>query len=410
MTYNYTPTGLSQADRITLNPGYQPQNGYAFSVAVTDPDNTGNIVSFNTNGSFFDTTDQLWKSTIRIGTAPNAADLVYTPNSANNLNVSSGSANTNFGTFRITALGVGAVVLSQDLRFQIAVNMSAPYTGTKIMRGWIKAGNLSLTSPVQFDFDSPVYQIMGSTITLNSDPLNINFGSTTAINGNMTSAEPYRVVVTATGYGPRGAKKILEATVQKNFFNGMTAPATLTLVGISTGAVFEPGSSTGTEYSGDDVVTNIIIPPIGTSNDDNLNTVLNKVRRQPPHPFNGSVVGTPANVSMEMPFWLESATNLNSTLQSLKTTQQPIHRRADEALVARVARVGRHVGNDGADRNGRRRVDRLDDGRDLGLVGPQQDLDPLVANPRDLRRAGRVFPELRPLLHGGQPGPGFCHS
>ena len=320
MTYNYTPTGVSQADRITLNSGYQPQNGYAFSVTVTDPDNTGNIVSFNTNGSFLDATDQIWKSTIRIGTAPNTADLVYSSNSVNNLNVSSGSANTNFGTFRITALGFGAVVLSQDLRFQIAVNMSAPYTGTKIMRGWIRAGNLNLASPVQFDFDSPVYQLMGSTITLDSDPLNVNFGSTTPINGNMTAAEPYRVVVTATGYGPRGAKKILEATVQKNFFNGMSAPATLTLVGASVGAVFEPGSSAAMEYSGDDVVSNVIIPPIGATNDANLSLILDKVRREPPHPYNGNVVGTPANVTSEMPFWLQSTTNLNSTLQSLKTT------------------------------------------------------------------------------------------
>ena len=31
-------------------------------------------------------------------------------------------------------------------------------------------------------------------------------------------------------------------------------------------------------------------------------------------------IGTPANVSAEMPFWLQSATNLNNTLRSLKTT------------------------------------------------------------------------------------------
>jgi hypothetical protein len=136
----------------------------------------------------------------------------------------------------------------------------------------------------------------------------------------MTAAEPYRVVVTSTGYGPRGARKVLEATVQKNFFNGMTAPATLMLVGNSTGSIFEPGSSNVTEYSGDDVVSNVIIPPIGTTNDANLSLVFDKIRREPPHPFNGNVIGTPANVSQEMPFWLESPTNLNSTLQSLKLT------------------------------------------------------------------------------------------
>lgn len=319
MTYNYTPTGGGQADRITLNSDYQPQNGYAFSVAVKDPDNTGQIISFNTVGQFFDSTDNLWKSTITIGTSPNTGTLVYTPNTVNNLDVSSGSANTNYGSFRITA-PTGTVALSEDLRFQIAINMTAPYTLTKVIRGWLKAGTFTPSKAAQFDFDSPVYQIMGSTITLDNDPMNVNLSTTVSITGNMTAAEPYRVVVTSIGYGPRGAKKILEATVQKNFFNGMTAPATLTLVGQSTGAIFEPGSSNVTEYSGDDVVSNVIIPPIGTTNDANLSLVFDKVRREPPHPFNGNVVGTPANVNSEMPFWLQSPTNLNSTLQSLKLT------------------------------------------------------------------------------------------
>jgi hypothetical protein len=317
MSYNYTPSGASQSDRITLNPNYQPINGYAFSITVADPDNTGEIVSFNTQGRMFDPSDNTWKSTIIIGTAPNLVTLSYAPNTANNLNVSSGVANTNFGTFGI--VGTNASI-SQDIRFQIVINMTAPYTVSKVIRGWIKAGNISATSPARFDFDSPVYQIMGSTITLNSDPLNVSIGINTAINGTMTAAEPYRVVVTSTGYGPRGARKVLEATVQKNFFNGMTAPATLMLVGNSTGSIFEPGSSNVTEYSGDDVVSNVIIPPIGTTNDANLSLVFDKIRREPPHPFNGNVIGTPANVSQEMPFWLESPTNLDSTLQSLKLT------------------------------------------------------------------------------------------
>jgi hypothetical protein len=40
LNYNYTPPGSDVADRVSLTPSYSPQNGIAFSVVVTDPDNT----------------------------------------------------------------------------------------------------------------------------------------------------------------------------------------------------------------------------------------------------------------------------------------------------------------------------------------------------------------------------------
>ena len=325
MSYNYTPSGSTRADRITLNSGYDPLTGYAFSVSIKDPDNTGNIISFNTAGKIYDPRDSTWKSSITYGTSPNTVTIAYTSNSVNNLNVSSGLANTNYGSFRISTSSTGAI-LTEDLRFEIMVNMTAPFTLSRGMRGFIKAGTITSSSvgTVKLDFDSQASHLMGSTITLDADPLIPNTpsssGGTTTITGNITQTEPYRVVITSTGYGPRGAKKILEATVQKNFFNGMTAPATLMLVGPSTGSIFEPGSSAVTEYSGDDVASNVIIPPIGTTNDTNLALVFDRTYSGPPHPFNGTLIGTPANVSSELPFWLGNTTNLNSTMQSLKLT------------------------------------------------------------------------------------------
>ena len=311
MTYNY-PAVSPTADRVTLNSGYQPQTGYAFDVTVTDPDDTGNIVSFNTQGKFLDL-DGVWKSTVQIGSAPNLANLVYIPNTVNSLNVAGGAANTNFGSFRLIPLGIGAVVLGQDLRFQIIVNLTAPYTGTKVLSGSLKIG-IDLFHPIKFEFDSTVFQITGSTITLDNNPVNVNLGGITVISGKISAVEPYRLVISSVGYGPRGAKKVLEATIQKNFFNGMSAPATVTLVGASgAGFVFDPGTSAAMVYSGQDVINSaLIIPPIGTSNDANLGIVNDNLRRPP--------VGTPANVNVEMPFWLQSAANLNNTLQSLKTT------------------------------------------------------------------------------------------
>lgn len=40
LNYNYTPTGLAYADRVTVSPGYIPFTGTAFNLSITDPDNT----------------------------------------------------------------------------------------------------------------------------------------------------------------------------------------------------------------------------------------------------------------------------------------------------------------------------------------------------------------------------------
>lgn len=40
LNYDYTPTGESAPDRVTLSSSYTPTTGLAYSVAVTDPDNT----------------------------------------------------------------------------------------------------------------------------------------------------------------------------------------------------------------------------------------------------------------------------------------------------------------------------------------------------------------------------------
>jgi hypothetical protein len=40
LNYDYTSTGSAFADRVSLTSNYSPQNGIAFSVVITDPDNT----------------------------------------------------------------------------------------------------------------------------------------------------------------------------------------------------------------------------------------------------------------------------------------------------------------------------------------------------------------------------------
>jgi hypothetical protein len=141
----------------------------------------------------------------------------------------------------------------------------------------------------------------------------------------MSAPEPIRLLIRATGFGPRGAQKQLDAFVQKNYFNGLGAPSPLTLIGPpsttspSTSIIFNPGTATNTMYNGKDVLLTAILPPIGVTNDSNLATVNYELTHPPPNKYNGSIYGTVSNVADEMPFWLQSAKNLDDTLKQLET-------------------------------------------------------------------------------------------
>lgn len=345
INYNYTPAGKTVPDRVTIGTGtYTPDTGTAFSVTVEDPDNIGNSISYNTAGRIVKP-DGTVASSYTISSGSNSATITYVPvvPSTKTVTISGDSIDTNLGHFQIYYNGNSSgVTLSTSLRFEISVNMTAPYQATRVIRGLILPnGIIKSDSPgVTLLYDSQLFTLMGSWITLKNvsyvnlpsatppkigyeitpNAPNASFGFT-QVSVSMTPTEPTRVVVRATGYGPRGARKQLETIVQKNFFNGLSAPATLTLVGppTKTGSpdfMFEPGNSQNVTYSGDDVVSNLLIPSIGTTSDANLDTVESLVLCG--KHCKANIAGFPANVTDEMPFWLQNAKNLDDTIESLR--------------------------------------------------------------------------------------------
>jgi hypothetical protein len=314
-------------DRVVLGTGYTKQNGFAFKVAVENPDNLDNTVSYYTSGKIDNQTNsKTWTD----GGGGNLT-IEYVSKTVTNLDVSTGPANTDFGKFVIS----GAGTIPTRTRFSINVNMTKPYNATKSIRGYIESGTISNASvgTVKLFYDSQVFINMGSAMTLSGgtlidQPLRIGYEVTpsapnanlgqSVVSGTMTTPEPVRLVIRSTGFGPRGARKELEAVIHKNYFNGLSAPAPLMLIGAETGSVFNPGTSNATEYSGKDVFLKAFLPPIGTTNDANLAKVNYGLTHPPPNKFNGTVVGTPSNVSDEMPDWLQSPANLDATLQRLK--------------------------------------------------------------------------------------------
>ena len=305
------PFGLSGST------SYAPRTGYAYGLTIVDPENLGNVITFNTSGKVNGSTD-----VYRYPAAgANYITIEFVPVSPPPVDASNNPANVGFGSFKVKRYGLGDY-LREDIRFEIIINMTTP-EAARSMYGFIKSGSSATTPVGSYSFSSLAYSVRGSTITLNNKTVTPsildNTGvSLTGINGTMTATEPNRVMITSTGYGPRGAVKKLEAFVQKNFLDGLSAPATLTLVGQSgPGFVFQPGSSANVAYSGQDVVApNIIIPPVGTSNEANyqiVKTALDGLDKK-----EGQVIGQPADVTPEMPAWLQNTLNLDTVIQNLR--------------------------------------------------------------------------------------------
>ena len=367
-------------DRVPMGNGtYNAQNGYAYSLDISDPDHTGSIVNYSSYGKLNDNDAALPggtnnKKSYPDRTSPNRIEIEILPQAAHQIDTVSGSASADFGTFRIKKYGLGACILSFN-RVNIEITMTKPYPGDRVIRGYIEPNVTSGCGGAGTDyptpnvrFDSRTFTLQGSLINLIStggnaisdrwlpDPATAGtpsgFSSTLTapsssgaqsdniLNGTMSSPEPIRLLVRSTGYGPRGATKQLEAVIQKNFFNGLTAPATLTLIGPhNTTAVpacsscvpatpaqpasnfhFALGNSNAMLYSGRDAASTDIIPPIGAWGDTSVGDIFDEiddVNRE------NRIVGIPSDISSDTPPWLSTPERLDEYVQMQYATAVP---------------------------------------------------------------------------------------
>jgi len=373
MTYDDTyPDG----GRVVVR---NPADGIGYKVEVISPDNVGGVVTFHTDGSIAGGVAEADGGSSRSfpdATSPNRVKIRYYPVQASSpvaVNVSSGIGATSFGKFEITVVGLGASIPAPRIRFTLRVRVTVPYTTSKTIRGYIEPypapGIINQTSltGVQLFYDSERYTMLGTLMsltppnpaaplyspgyavtvaetssptgpygtyltgyriypyppTVSGNPGQAGLG-TTQVTGTFMSPEPIRLLVRSTGYGPRGAKKVLETVIQKNYFDDLGAPSPLTLIGpSSTGSPttsfrFDPGNSRPIFYSGKDALLRTFLPPIGVTTDPNLAVVNGAISSG----FNGSVFGTAENVNNDLPNWLQSPLKLDKTLQLLKKRAQ----------------------------------------------------------------------------------------
>ena len=308
--------GMTYApDRVKIG---DTTKGYAYKISLTDPDNTNSSLTYTTvspSSGIYDAASATYSLSRTFGSGTSSVKITYNPVSTTVLNVSSGAGTADLGNFQVE-LGGASGTIPNDVRFQIVLTATSPYEGNRALYGVIKAGTFfsNAVSTVKYDFYSPAYELLGSVITLAAKttvpgPVSAN-GGKTSFSGSMTQIEPRRILISSTGFGPRGARKQLEAIVKKDYFDGLTAPAALTMIGSSNGFSFSPGNSDKVTYSGDDIESTINIPSIGVTNTTNLTSVINnppKTALNPP----------PTDVSIEVPDWLSSPAKLDATIRQL---------------------------------------------------------------------------------------------
>ena len=337
---------------------YSAAQNHEYSVSISDPDNTGTIVSFNTSGRFYESDGLSVVSNVKTwGSGANKLTITYNPTTVTNLDISNASeVPTNYGSFDVRIDGSGALINTMN-RFEIGVHMTRPYLAYRTIRGFVLPNSSAGTAP-KIVFDSETYTLRGSEIDLEMSgfltqtttrpygyqgQLTANVPNT--ITGTISAPEPDRLLVKSTGYGPRGARKELEAIVQSNYFSGLGAPATITMVGPPSGPNgnfnFDPGHSNAMLYSGVDLATGSsdIIPPIGVTtnvppgdDDSNLEHVLDAVGGH----ISNNVQGVPSNVRNEIPPWMLNPATMDATIKSIYDTALNTY---DPSNLARTGRV-----------------------------------------------------------------------
>lgn len=256
LSYNYTPAGAAIPDRVVLspdpaNPGsYSPMNGTAYSVRLSDPDNS-QTVTLSSTGIF----ESTGTDTLSVDVAGLSVGIRYEPQGVATMTALSPTAVT-LGNFRLTLVGgaAGLINIPTNTRFRLRVTQTAPWAAVATLSGTL-TGSIGLTgSTLQLTFDRLGVITNGTTVNLTvPSPLPLPLGLT-PVTANITAPQPQRLSVQAIGYGPRGARKRLEMILNRSAFD-FEAPASLTLRGsadCSAHVVFDSGASGAKTYSGFD--------------------------------------------------------------------------------------------------------------------------------------------------------------
>lgn len=310
---------------------YTASSGTAYRILVSDPDHSKDKTIFSTVGTF--QANNTGTISFPSTTAADRVTLTFTNVSnclisfANNTHCSPNTADPNplLSTLQIETFGSGHQ-LSWSANILINYSIISPRPGTRTIRGIISKA--SPTAPVVAAFNNNA--LLGADIKLchtstaspcSSFNQSITLPAAAAVTTIpiymfTTALEPYRLKVLSTGFGPNGARKQLEAIIQKNFFNDSSPSAPFQTPNPGQGMVFNPGNSSTFSISGVDSASGISVPSIAVTDQSGLTAVLNGI------PNNNNNINPPPAIVTDTPDWMATPQNLDAMVSKLRTTAQ----------------------------------------------------------------------------------------
>lgn len=243
-------------------------NQMAFDVTARDLDDSKDV-KYTTSGSFDVGNSGCTASGMSLtcnGPGANAFVLTYVPQSSTTL-LAYPSATSGLGSFLLVVTGNGASIPAFDssgnavsVRFFLTFKQTLPWAAKDTFIAKITGGATAISSSLSISFSGSTVKADGTLVTLCAacNPLSINNlagggpgGVVTALSATIIAPQPRRILVHATGYGPKGAIKKLEMELNQSIFD-FDAPATLTMRGADNCSplTFNTGSSGAKSYSG----------------------------------------------------------------------------------------------------------------------------------------------------------------
>lgn len=276
LQYNYpVASPLVDRDRVVLGNAatYSPMTGMAYSVVVTDPYDQARMV-FSAAGTFAtsaavaagltaSTSNSDTRLTVTDVGGANRVTLEFVPKAETTLASAYPSVASNLGILRVVeAVGTtnfGAFTSAPRVKLKVA--QTSPWNSTDYLEGTI-VGSISrsaagvLTNSLVFRFTTePVVMTDGGKYTLTSTSAGAPAvysvalsGVDTTLTATVAAGEPKYVLVTSTGYGPRGARKQLQMMVSRSSIM-IDPPAAITMAG-GAGMTLDMGSSNSSSFAG----------------------------------------------------------------------------------------------------------------------------------------------------------------
>ena len=221
---DYDNETTAYPSNVSVNSG-----AIAYRIAVRDPDNSKGV-TYSSVGSFNEAAPS-----ITFGTAPHTATITYTPQPSTSLTAYPAVSNQPLGTFIVTVpAGSAGATVPNGTKFRLTVNQTLPWVGNSSFYASVSGSVTAAASNVTINFgtgnkigvDGTIYEACATC-----NPLSLAApGTAKPITVKITAPDPKRLIVQSTGFGPKGAQKVLEMAIDRSKFE-IKPPAPIVIRG-----------------------------------------------------------------------------------------------------------------------------------------------------------------------------------